>query len=174
MSFRWRPRTLDQQFADQEERLRQVLAPTVPVTVPADPWEGADFAPSWRADAVAPVIGDGYLAGHLIVVGRALFVRIVMAAGASTTFGTGSWYFDLPAGMTARAFAAGSMVLDGRAVVGGDVLVAQGQVDVATPRRIYVVSQSTGTTSMASVDDAWPAAWAAGDSLELHGLVDLA
>ncbi len=174
MSTRWRPRTLDQQFADQEERLRQLTAPPVPVAPVPDPWVGIDFTPEWRADTVDPVIGDGLLAGHLVVLRRAMFVRLIMVAGASTTFGTGNWYFKVPQGRAGRRFGAGPLLLDGRATVGGQGLLAQGRIDSAGADRIYVDSQTNASTVLNLVNDIYPAAWASGASLELHGMIELA
>lgn len=173
MGFRWRPLTLDQQFADSEERQRLLQAGSTVSSIP-DPWEGASFDPVWHATTTDPSIGDGSLQGHMVVAGRSLFVRLFMLAGSTTTFGTGDWYFTVPHGLSGLAFPSGHLILDGRVIVGGDHFLAQGHIEAGAPTRIYGWSQTAAATTLSLLTNAYPAAWGAGDSLELHGFIELA
>lgn len=55
------------------------------------------YTPTWTSSGTQPAIGDGTLSGAYTRIGKLVAFRFSMIAGASTTFGTGSWAFALPA-----------------------------------------------------------------------------
>lgn len=54
------------------------------------------YTPAWTAVTTNPVIGNGTLTGRHITVGVTSHVSILLIAGSTTTFGTGSYSFSLP------------------------------------------------------------------------------
>lgn len=54
------------------------------------------YTPVWKADTTDPVIGNGFLRGSYKESDGKLSFQVMMKAGATTTFGTGNWYIELP------------------------------------------------------------------------------
>lgn len=55
------------------------------------------YTPTWRGLTTNPALGNGTLSGAWSKLGRTRTVRINLLPGSTTTYGTGSWAFDLPA-----------------------------------------------------------------------------
>ena len=84
---------------------------TTPVSIPAghklvatdfDAYENltavwTSYAPTWASFGTQPAIGDGSLTGRSIRVGKFMAFKIVLIPGASTTYGTLTYVFSLPA-----------------------------------------------------------------------------
>ena len=60
----------------------------------------SSYTPTWTASTTNPVIGNGTLTGLYMKVGRVCHVHVEMTAGSTTTYGSGSWSFSLPAAST--------------------------------------------------------------------------
>ena len=58
------------------------------------------FTPTWTTSGTAPAIGNGTLSGKYRLIGKTLEIEFTMLAGTTTTFGTGTWAFALPASKT--------------------------------------------------------------------------
>lgn len=60
--------------------------------------EWTPYTPTWTAVTGAnPAIGNGTLNGRYLVMGKTVFVRIIVKMGSTTTYGTAnSWLFALP------------------------------------------------------------------------------
>lgn len=54
------------------------------------------FTPTWSSSGTQPVLGNGTLTGEYCQVGKLVFVKIVLTAGSTTTFGTSTYRFSLP------------------------------------------------------------------------------
>ena len=54
------------------------------------------YTPTWRASGTQPVLGNGSLIGVYTRAGRSIDFRIGIAMGSTTTYGTGTYSFDLP------------------------------------------------------------------------------
>ena len=80
-------------------------------TLAADHAAWTSYAVSWVGSTTNPTIGNGTLTGAYKVIGKTCFVRINVAAGSTTTFGSGNYSFSLP--FTSLP-AAGEMVGSGR------------------------------------------------------------
>jgi len=84
------------------------------------------FTPSWKATTTNPTIGNGTLSGFYTRTGSRIHLSISMLAGSTTSFGTGTWYFSLPApaksrfGGTISAEDSGSAYYYGSVHGGGD------------------------------------------------------
>lgn len=122
----------------------------------------ASVTPVWGADSSAPAIGNGSLTGRVVRDGRLLTVNIGFAAGSTTTFGTGAWYFTLPSPFSqfkAKYDAIGSVwILDnGTAFFVGVCRI------VTNANKIYMFTDNGATGVTGSV----PMTWANTDTLSL-------
>lgn len=55
-----------------------------------------EYTPSWTGSSTNPAIVNGSLIGRYSVAGKMCHINIMMTAGGSTTFGSGTWGFSLP------------------------------------------------------------------------------
>ena len=55
------------------------------------------YVPVWTAASVNPVLNNGTITGQYKLIGKTCFVRLRLQMGSTTTYGTGAWYFSLPA-----------------------------------------------------------------------------
>lgn len=58
------------------------------------------YTPAWTA-STNPAIGNGTITGRYMKIGRTVLVEINLICGSTTTFGSGSWNFSLPAASAA-------------------------------------------------------------------------
>jgi len=58
------------------------------------------YTPTWDGETVQPSLGNGVLNGFYRRVGDSAECQIYLKAGSTTTFGTGTWRFTLPSGLT--------------------------------------------------------------------------
>ena len=72
-------------------------------------WAWQSYTPAWTGGS--PSIGNGTLSGYYSRKGKSVFCRILMAAGSTTTFGSGGWSFSLPFTATALAGASANLLL---------------------------------------------------------------
>jgi len=117
---------------------------------------------SWLADTTNPSLGNGTLTCRVTRRGRKLKVDIALTMGSTTTFGTGPWYFELPAPFStwvATASVTGALRIfdSGTAWLLGSCAVSGGA------RRIYMFP----TNGAAGVQSTIPITWASSDSLTL-------
>jgi|LakMenEpi03Aug12_release.lakeMendotaPanAssembly.Ray.scaffolds.fasta_scaffold768508_1 hypothetical protein len=61
-------------------------------------WE--TYTPAWTSTGVAPVIGNGSVSGSWARINKTAFVNIFVVMGSTTTYGTGSYRFSVPSGVT--------------------------------------------------------------------------
>jgi hypothetical protein len=54
------------------------------------------FTPTWTCSGTAPAIGNGSLTGSYWRVQNLIYFIITLTAGSTTTFGTGTFRFNLP------------------------------------------------------------------------------
>ncbi len=71
--------------------------------------DSGTFTPVWGADSVNPAIGDGSITGSYLRRRNRLSIKILLSVGASTTFGTGDWFFTLPAALQWTVESGGSV-----------------------------------------------------------------
>lgn len=55
------------------------------------------FTPTWSATSVNPAIGNGTLTGFYVRNGATIDVTVELVTGSTTTYGTGTYFFTLPA-----------------------------------------------------------------------------
>lgn len=68
------------------------------------------YTPAWTGSSGNPAIGNGTLQGAFKAIGKTLHLRIDVAMGSTTTFGTGHWEFGLPAGFVVKTGSLQTMV----------------------------------------------------------------
>lgn len=56
------------------------------------------YTPTWASTGTAPVIGNGTLQGRFVKIGKIGQAIILIVVGSTTTFGTGTYTFSMPAG----------------------------------------------------------------------------
>lgn len=121
--------------------------------------DAASPTTKWGADTVDPVLGNGTLSTRIVRRGRSLKIDIVLNIGSTTTFGTDSWFFALPAPFstwTARSLATGTLrIFDG----GSQWYNGTCYVNPGASKIYMVVTQ--GVTGLS------PMTWASGDYLSL-------
>jgi hypothetical protein len=64
-----------------------------------------DYTPTWTGSTTNPVIGNGSITGRYSLVNKTVTAQILIKAGSTTTFGSGSYFFSLP--VTAAATLSG-------------------------------------------------------------------
>ena len=92
-----------------------------------------------------------------------------MVAGSTTTFGSGSWRFDLPAGLSAKFTVGIPAVVNSSAIVhqASDLLAVVVPLNGdATKMNVKSVA-STSSGALNLVSDTFPASWSSGHSLYL-------
>lgn len=120
------------------------------------------YTPGWRATVTDPVIGNGTLTGRYRNVGKAVDFFIRLVAGTTTTFGSGTYDFDLPplTAATSTVFVAvASDVSAGLRWAGAGFSSAGGTVI----NRVVLTSGSGG------INPTTPFTWASTDFLYING-----
>jgi len=117
----------------------------------------------WKGDSSDPAIGNGTLTCRVYRSGRRLKVDVRLLVGSTTTFGSGAWYFQLPAPFStwnAKHAAAGAAVmLDS----GTQRFLGTATVNAAA-RRIYVNLDA----SASQINPTAPMTWATNDTLNVN------
>jgi hypothetical protein len=135
--------------------------------VAAGAW--STYTPTWSSTGVAPVIGNGTLAGRYKQQGKVVHYEVLMIAGTTTTFGTGTWTFAVPVTgrtpSTFRPMGTCRMVdVSATAVYNGFVTSNDG----------LVVAANTSASPSASVSATVPYAWANTDYFYAAGVYEAA
>jgi hypothetical protein len=61
----------------------------------------SSYTPTWTAATTNPAIGNGVLEGRYILVDDWCWVQVMLAAGSTTTYGSGTYGLSLPVAATA-------------------------------------------------------------------------
>jgi hypothetical protein len=132
------------------------------------PWTA--YTPSWTSTGTAPAIGNGSLVGAYRIDGKTLFIRLRMVAGSTTTFGTGSWSFSLPAGVTSVTGTQQYITARGVDVSASANYSGSGRV-VSAATAIEGIHIGSGT---AFISNTTPFTWANTDEFHMTGAVEVA
>lgn len=132
------------------------------------------YTPTWASVSnPQPAIGNGNLNGAYLRLGNLLFIRIHMNMGSTTTFGTSSWSWTLPAGITAATLTGG----------GQQQLLTAYALDSGTAHYTGVARSNSASTKVDEVNTsggagAWqpstPFTWAVNDELVIEGMIEVA
>jgi hypothetical protein len=129
----------------------------------------ATYSPSWASTGTTPVIGNGAIEGRYKQQGKVIHYEVLMTAGTTTTFGTGTWTFTLPVtGRTPTTFRPMGMC---RMVDVSATAVYHGFV---TSNDGLTVAANTSASPGASVSATVPFTWATTDYMYLAGAYEAA
>jgi len=118
------------------------------------------IVPTWKGDSGDPAIGNGSIVAEAQRDGNIIKATIKVTMGSTTTFGSGDWYFELPApyNLNAQANATGP----GYALDSGTAFRVLCARVASGAKKIYLVPENNASL----VDSASPFTWANGDVLE--------
>lgn len=126
-------------------------------------WGGHNDSPTiqWKGDTTDPVLGNGTLTCRVERKGRSLKVDVKLVMGSTTTFGSGAWYFLLPAPYStwaakADATGIGSILDSGTTYYAVTPKIATGG------KQIYMTLDNSPANVYASA----PMTWAVNDTLQ--------
>jgi hypothetical protein len=117
----------------------------------------ASTSPTWKGSVSDPAIGNGTLTCYRQVIGKRVFIDLVLAIGSTTTFGSGTWFFRL--GDTAARDTVGSCQLldSGTNYRTGSCLILTGTTDI-----YFVIDSATNLSGQGT-----PITFATGDTVRL-------
>lgn len=128
------------------------------------------YVPVWSSTGAAPAIGNGSIVGRYRVMGKLLFLRIIITMGTTTTYGGIAWTISLPAGMTTHG--TGNQLLPAiYEKTGGSIYMGLASIAQASTVMIPVVQAAAGAVSFPVA--ATPFAWANTDALRIEGILEL-
>lgn len=122
------------------------------------------YSPAWTASSVNPAIGNGSIVGAYIQLGKLVFVDIAIVMGSTTTFGTGTYSFSLPGGMTAMAGRTQHILAHG---LDSGTAHRTGTAYVAAGASVFEVASNATLQWSPSV----PHTWATSDEIHIHGFL---
>jgi len=117
------------------------------------------YTPTWTGSTTNPAIGNGTITGRYMRDGKTVTATINIAAGSTTTFGSGYWIFTLPFTADTTASSVGSAQIADASVP----TVFTGNVINITSTTMVVYSHNTN----APVGATAPMTWANLDTLRL-------
>lgn len=120
------------------------------------------FTPTWTGATTNPVLGNGTFDAGYSEIGKWIRFRINLTMGSTTTYGSGAWFFSLPA--TPLNFrwlftgVARDISLNNSYAIGVEY-------DTTLPMRLRQLNASPMTT----ITSTTPFTWATGDTVFLSG-----
>jgi hypothetical protein len=126
------------------------------------------YTPVWTSTGTAIALGNGTIAGRFKVFGKWGFARLTLTMGTTTTFGTGTYRFTLPAGWT--LFDTTSICGDAQVFDASPATFYTGVVAPATSTLVEVHTHAATTAVGTTV----PITFAQNDIIQLHMRVELA
>jgi len=131
------------------------------------------YVPTWTGSTTNPTIGNGTINGAFAKIGKLGLFEIAIAVGSTTTVGSGTYGFGLPAGWTHATFSGQSRLVCHAMMrdQSGAVHTVGGATHAsAIGTEINPVRYHAGGV----VTNAAPYAWAAGDFICIEGILELA
>lgn len=138
------------------------------LTEPASAWTA--YTPAWASTGTAPALGNGTIAGRFMQFGKVGMAEFLLTTGGTTTYGTGTYTFSLPAGWvpvaaTGRAINGTARILD---VSTGTRYV--GTVNIGAGNTVTISTHAAATDLSGTV----PVTLASGDSVSAGFTLELA
>ena len=122
-------------------------------------YERGAYTPTWTGSSTNPAIGNGTITGRYMRRGKTVTATINIAAGSTTTYGSGFWSFTLPFTADTTVSPIGvAQILDSSTGT-----IYTGNVIHVTSTTMVVYSHNT----TAPVGAAVPMTWAVSDTLRL-------
>lgn len=131
--------------------------------------EWTSYTPVWTSTGTAPAIGTGQLLGKYLRINKFIMAEISMLTGATTTYGTGTYYWSLP--VTAKA------PLWNYANCGMGRIFDASAVQAYWTAALFIAGDTTkiGCTSQnGSVGQTAPMTWATSDELTIQIMYEAA
>lgn len=119
------------------------------------------YTPSWTAATSNPSLGNGTLTGRYARIGKHIVLRIGLAAGSTTTFGTGAWRFSLPVTPEDLSYLGSAWAIDSSVPASYGIFVRAPESG-----QTYLTLMTTANPA-ALVDASTPFAWANTDILRI-------
>lgn len=130
------------------------------------------YSPVWTSSGVAPVLGNGSLIGRFCVTGKTTEFYFVLVFGTTTTAGTGSYSFTLPA--TSAAFEVQSCY--GQGVASGTRVPINGTIGPSVNTVTLFAPTAVANTTLTTVSSSGltGSAWNTGSFLRIQGTFEAA
>lgn len=135
-----------------------------------DAWTA--YTPTWASSATQPVLGNGTLTGAYMRVGKLLAFRIALTMGSTTTYGTGTYQFTLPATPRDHLWPVDGFATDASA--SNAMYPLRGFWSNSNGIVIMRTWPTTAGNPLVAVTPATPFTFTTSDSIHLTGLVELA
>ena len=142
----------------------------------ADGWVA--YTPTWTASGTAPALGNGTIVGGSITTGpKTLDFFILLTMGSTTTYGTGTYRFTLPASAASRGTGStinmSGLLTDTSAGAAGKWGVQACQF-VTTSTIELLAPTATADSKLAIVGQLVPFTWANTDIISIAGRYEAA
>jgi hypothetical protein len=124
----------------------------------------AAYTPVWTTSGVAPALSNGVLTGKYVQIGKQVIGNIHFAAGAGTTFGTGTYSFSLP--VTSVAVSSFFVIGNGYIYDSSANSLWTGMAFHASTTTVQL--DITGAAGAYALSNANPFAWATSDEVNIH------
>ena len=123
------------------------------------------WTPTWTGSTGNPVLGNGTLVGRYLETAEWVYFFIHLTMGGTTTYGTGTWRFDLPVNSAARPWTFEGIAIDSSASNDFHALFRRSAADEVSGR----CDATTAGNAMRAITSANPFTWATGDELYIAG-----
>lgn len=127
------------------------------------------YTPTWASTGTAVALGNGTISGRFMQFGKLGFVNAILTSGSTTTYGTGTYSFTLPAGWTAIG-AVGTVVGVGRVFDTSATTRYIADVEVSTGGTVVALGTHAATTD---VSGTVPVTLANGDIIKWSAVIEL-
>lgn len=146
------------------------------VTIPGAGVTAQSYTPTWTGGVTNPTLGNGTLIGRYVLLDKIAIVLINLTFGSTTTLGSGSYAFSLPAGITPDNTTSTGLELWPvtaylRDASSGVTSRAVGRVQPSTLKLQNFDGATSSGTLWSSLGAAIPWTWASGDSLSITAVL---
>lgn len=133
------------------------------------------YTPTWKADTTDPSLGNGTSGGRYGAFGKILFLSFYVNMGSTTSYGSGDWYFPLPGGLIPVSPGLSRLLVDCHK--GAPYHIGFGELALSGGGdwRIYIVlpTSTTSAIDMARASSARPSTWVSGQTINVHGWIEV-
>ncbi len=136
-----------------------------------------DYTPTWTAATTNPSIGNGYIGGSYIQIGKTVFFKISVQASTTTSAGSGAYSFGLPVTAADTGYWDTTASVQPPINLGIAFMRNAGIasywgysfIDPATDPDVCGVQVGNEATAMATISNSAPFAFANGDNIRIEG-----
>jgi hypothetical protein len=125
---------------------------------------------TWSSTGTAPAIGNGSIVGGYAQVNKLVDFRILLTAGTTTTWGTGTLGLSLPVAPRASV---GTWTWKGVAIDTGTASY-EWSLQWSSGVTAHPLAPNTGTNALAAVSGTFPFTFGSGDTLSVQGRYEAA